>query len=220
MMGVLYKVLAKTIALRIAPLLRKSVHKNQSGFIGGRSILDNVLSVQLGVELAQKTNQNMVMLQLDYAKAFDTVAWDFIEQILQKMGFGQKISSSIYLLGENAQSKILINGRLSPPVDMNRSVRQGCPLSPLFFAVATHPLFTFLEHQAQAGNIQGLQLLREQLLALGFADDTILFLQASNTNIGKCMNYISLFSLAAGMTLNLCKSQLIDVNASNFNALI
>lgn len=57
-------------------------------------------------------------------------------------------------------------------------------------------------------------------MALGFADDTILFVQASNRNINKCMQYIALFSLAAGMNLNLHKSHLIDINAENFNALI
>lgn len=132
MMGLIYIVLAKSVALRIAPQLRKYIHKNQSGFIGGRSILDNILSVQLGIELAQKTHQNMVMLQLDYAKAFDTMAWDFIEQVLQKMGFGEKISRCIYLLGAKAYSRVLINGRLSPLVYMSRSVRQGCSLSPPF----------------------------------------------------------------------------------------
>lgn len=220
MMGVLYKLLAKSVALKISPHLRKHIHKNQAGFIGGRSILENILSVKLGIELAQKTQQNMVMLQIDYAKAFDTVAWDFIEKVLRKLGFGDEICNCIYLLVEQAQSRIILNGRLSPPVNINRSVRQGCPLYPLFFVVATHPMFTFLEYMASTGKIQGLQLSKEQLLALGFADDTILFLQASNLNIQKCMSYIALFSLAAGLNLNLHKSQLIDINAENFHHLV
>lgn len=50
MMGILYKILAKAIALTIAPLLRKSLHTSQSGFIRDRSIFDNILVVQLGIE--------------------------------------------------------------------------------------------------------------------------------------------------------------------------
>lgn len=86
--------------------------------------------------------------------------------------------------------------------------------------MATHPMFTFQAHQAQAGKIQGLKLGKEQLLALGFADDTLLFLQASSINIGKCMPYIALFSMAIGMHLNLLKSLLIDITADNFQQLV
>ncbi|MCO5575558.1 hypothetical protein L7F22_029360 [Adiantum nelumboides] len=110
-----------------------------------RSIMDNSMAVQLGIEMALKTNQNVLILQLDYAKAFDTVAWDFIHAIMSKMGFGSKMSSIVFLLGQHASFRIIINGRLSAPVQTQRSMKQGCPLSPLLFAVSTHPLFSFLE---------------------------------------------------------------------------
>lgn len=115
--------------------------------------------VKLGIEYAQKTKQNLVMLQLDYAKAFDTVA-DFTQQTLAKLGFGSKISNCIHLLGSHASSRILVNGRLSQPVYFSRSVRQGCSLSPLFFVVDSHPMFTFLDNQCRLGNLKGLQLAR------------------------------------------------------------
>ena len=56
-------------------------------------------------------------------------------------------------------------------------------------------------------------------MALGFSDDTILFLEASNMNIGKCMSYVALFYTAPGMNLNLQKSMWIDVNGSDLSAL-
>ena len=57
MMGVIYKLLAKAIAIRIAPILRQTVHSSQSGFIGGRSIYDNILAVQLDIEYAKRYSQ-------------------------------------------------------------------------------------------------------------------------------------------------------------------
>ena len=87
MMGILYKILAKAVAIRMSPLLRQTVHSSQSGFIGGRSIYDNILAVQLGVEYAKRSKQEIVLLQRNFAKAFDSVDWGFISTTLTKMGF-------------------------------------------------------------------------------------------------------------------------------------
>lgn len=220
MLGILYKILAKAVALRINPYLRKYIHASQSGFIGGRSILDNILTVQLGIEYAQCSKQDLIMLQLDFAKAFDTVRWDFIKAIMLKMGFGPKISHIIFLLAQNAQSVINLNGRLTDPISISRSVRQGCPLSPLLFAIATHPLFCYLESQATNGELVGLKVANKNILGLGFADDTYLFSQANNVHLAKCMEILGMFSLATGLNLNIEKSTLINLTASNFESLI
>ena len=102
MLGILYKIMAKSIALRIGPFLRKYIHTSQSGFIGGRSILDNILTVQIGIEHAQASKKDLIMLHLDFAKAFDTVRWDFIEKVILRLGFGPKISHTIFLLAQKA----------------------------------------------------------------------------------------------------------------------
>ncbi|MCO5581369.1 hypothetical protein L7F22_035251 [Adiantum nelumboides] len=72
-MGIIYKILAKAVAMRLSPLLRNFIHKAQSSFISGRSIFHNILLVQLGIEHAQRSSQDIVMLQVDYEKAFDRV---------------------------------------------------------------------------------------------------------------------------------------------------
>ena len=100
MMGIIYKIMAKAIAIRISPILTQVVHSSQSGFIGGRSIYDNILTVQLGIEYARRSYQDTVILQLDFAKAFDSVDWGFISHTLTKMGFGSCISQVIQMLGQ------------------------------------------------------------------------------------------------------------------------
>lgn len=220
MMGIIYKIMAKAIAIRVSPLLRNTVHSSQSGFIGGRSIYDNILAVQLGVEYARRSKQEMILLQLDFAKAFDSVNWDFISNTLHKMGFGPKISNVINLLGMGAESVLSLNGFLTPAIPIKRSVRQGCPLSPLLFAVATHPLFCMLEKLSTDGVLQGLRLPQRSLAGLGFADDTLMFLQASNSNIATCLTLMGMFSDASNLKLNIDKSTLIDVSAKDFESLI
>ena len=74
------------------------------------------------------------------------------------MGFGPRISQVMRLLGQDAQSVIFINCFLTDPIPIRRSVRQGCPLSPLLFVVATHPLFFMLEKLSSDGILHGLRL--------------------------------------------------------------
>lgn len=216
MMGIIYKILAKAVALRLAPFLRKFLHASQSGFVGGRSIYDNILAVQLGIEHAQNTDQEMILLQLDYAKAFDSIRWDFIHSILKKMGFGTRIANIIFLLAANSESCINLNGRLTDYIKVNRSLKQGCPLSPLLFAVATHPLFCMLEQLSNSGKLHGLRIQNKNMLGLGFADDTLLFLKACNVNVANCLTSLHMYSDAAGLQLNIAKSTLINISAADF----
>ncbi|MCO5605364.1 hypothetical protein L7F22_059547 [Adiantum nelumboides] len=82
MMGMLYKILAKIIAIRITPEFRKFILPTQIGFIAGRSIFDNILIVQIDIGHALATQQDMVMFRIDFVKDFDTIQWDFVCGIL------------------------------------------------------------------------------------------------------------------------------------------
>ena len=103
MMGILYKILAKAIAIRLSPLLRKHVHSSQSGFIGGVYFW-YILIVQVGMEYAEKSNQNMALMQLDFNKAFHSLNWSFIHKVMLAMGFGPRMVNVIYFLGMDAKS--------------------------------------------------------------------------------------------------------------------
>lgn len=72
------------------------------------------------------------MLSIDLHKAFDRVEHSFIEQTMGKFGFGERIQKWIKLIYENAKSCVKVNGMLTDPFPLERSVRQGCPL---FFIV-------------------------------------------------------------------------------------
>ena len=116
MMGILYKIFAKALSVRLNPFLRASVHTSQSGFVGGRSIYDNILAVQLGIEYAQRSGQDTVLLQLDFQNAFDSLDWSFGHATMGRLGFGPRMASVMYLLGANSQSSISLNGYITDPI--------------------------------------------------------------------------------------------------------
>ena len=78
---------------------------------------------------------NWIKTSLKYPQSlcFGRVDWDFISSDLQKFGYGEKFIRMIKVAYTNTQSKIKINGLLSDPFTLMQGVRQGCPLSMVFY---------------------------------------------------------------------------------------
>ena len=84
------KLLSKILAMRLAPRLKDIVDKNQNAFIQGRSIHDNYKFIQRAAVLIRTRKQPMLLLKLDISKAFDTLSWPFLLEVLQAHGFRDK----------------------------------------------------------------------------------------------------------------------------------
>jgi hypothetical protein len=84
------KIVAKAMALHLAAPLPRLVNPNQSAFIKGRTIQDNFLMVQHSNRNLHWRKIPVIMLKLDMAKAFDSISWMFLIQILRHTWFGLK----------------------------------------------------------------------------------------------------------------------------------
>lgn len=81
-----------------------------------------------------KNNLVVVSLKIDFRKAYDIVCWDFLKEILKAMGFPATFLKVIHqAITMGATSQMLINGTRGKPFPITRSIRQGCPLSPILF---------------------------------------------------------------------------------------
>lgn len=76
------KLISKILELRQAPRLDEMVDRNQNAFIRTRSIHDNYKYIQRAAVLIQKKKSPMLLLKLDISKAFDTLAWPFLLEVL------------------------------------------------------------------------------------------------------------------------------------------
>lgn len=81
------KLFAKCLARRLAPRLAEIIASNQSAFVKGRSIHDNFRAVQLACRWLHSKKLPWVLLKVDIARAFDSVAWPFLLEVLQHIGF-------------------------------------------------------------------------------------------------------------------------------------
>lgn len=169
------KILAKMMAGRLAPELETMVDVNQSAFIKRRSIHDNFKFVQTSAKLFKQRKTAKLLLKLDIAKAFDTVSWPFLLQVLEHRGFGPRWRNCIALLLSTASTRILLNGEPGQPIDLVRGLRQGDPLSPMLFILVMDVFHRLLSHAAQQALLKpiGHRAIAHQCSL--YADDAILF---------------------------------------------
>jgi hypothetical protein len=82
------KLVTKLLANRLGPRLLELVAANHSAFVRGRSIHDNYMMVQHSIKSLHKRRVSSVFLKLDISKAFDSVSWAFLIEVLSHLGFG------------------------------------------------------------------------------------------------------------------------------------
>ena len=72
-------------------MLPHLIHADQTGFIKGRYIGENIRLINDLMEQTNATKIPGVLLALDFRKAFDTLEWTLISYALQKFNFGEGI---------------------------------------------------------------------------------------------------------------------------------
>jgi len=104
------KLVTKLIANRLARKLSGMVATNQSAFVKGRCIHDNFILVQQTARYLHQQKQPRVLLKLDISKAFDSVSWAFLLEILLQRGFGPKCRNIISGILGSSSTRVLLNG--------------------------------------------------------------------------------------------------------------
>lgn len=82
LIGCVYKVISKILSMRLTGVISKVVSPNQTAFLEGRQILDGVLIANEIVRLANSEKQKMLLFKVDFEKAFDSVHWEFLLDIM------------------------------------------------------------------------------------------------------------------------------------------
>jgi mannosylglycoprotein endo-beta-mannosidase len=188
------KIIAKLLALRLAPFMNGLVSNAQSAFIKKRSIHDNFLYVKNLATRFNKAKIPALLFKLDIRKAFDSVRWEYILDLLQMRGFPPQFRDWVTALFATATSRVLLNGIAGVPIDHGRGLRQGDPLSPLLFVLAIDPITQILEEAIRIGLLNKLRgcgiILRTSL----YADDAAVFVAPSKMDIQN----LAAFSIVLG----------------------
>ena len=205
--NVIWKILTKLIAERLGRALPRIIHQGQSASVKGRHITDNILTASLALEYARETRTETVFLKLDFKKAFDRIDHRFLERVLVEIGLGPHIRRLIAGLCGGAQSKLFISGQFTAPINLERGVRQGCPLSPLLFTLATEVLSDALERQVLQPPHIGLPLPDgTRLTHRMHSDDTLCISLLAEEHVTALIEQVGRYCEWSGSELNLGKS--------------
>jgi len=203
------KLVTKILANRLAGRLDEMVSPNQSAFIKKRFIQDNFMMVQQTVRFLHSQKQPRILLKLDITKAFDSVSWAFLLEVLRKLGFGSHWSEMICGLLSSSSIQVLLNGIPGEAILHRRGLRQGDPLSPMLFILVMDVLNRMFTRASEVGLLLPLSSRPIQHRISLYADDVAIFLRPNAADINLSLQLLDLFGEAAGLRTNVQKSNVL-----------
>ena len=202
-----YKIMAAVLAARVHKVIGEIVHGDQTGYIKGRQASSNIRLTRDVIEYFIKNNKNAAIMLADFTKAFDVLDIRFLNLCLEKFNFGESFRKWISVLYTHISSSVLVNGWISKSFDIERGIRQGCPLSSLLFILAAE----FMANRVRENNSIKPIIINEcdfNLKLLQYADDTLFFVP-DVTSLKEILYELNQFGNLAGTKINKDKTVMI-----------
>lgn len=206
--NVIYKVISKIIANRLKVLLPQFVAANQSAFLSERLLIENVLlATEIVKDYHKESISSRCAIKIDISKAFDSVQWSFLINVLKALNFPQQFIHWISLCISTASFSVQINGELSGYFQSNRGLRQGCALSPYLFVIMMDVLSKLLD-KAASGQRFGYHPRCKSLglTHLTFTDDLMVLSDGKARSVEGIVAVFDFFAKASGLRISMKKS--------------
>ncbi|GJU27410.1 RNA-directed DNA polymerase, eukaryota [Tanacetum coccineum] len=110
LIGSLYKIISKILANRLSFVISGLISDVQSAFVSNRQILDDPFILNELISWCKHKKLEAMVFKVDFEKAFDSIRWDYLQDILKMPGFGDKWCGWINGCLNSAMGSILVNG--------------------------------------------------------------------------------------------------------------
>jgi len=214
----IFKIISKVLADRLAGILPFIISKEQRGFVKGRNIRDCIALASVAINvLDKKSFGGNLALKIDVSKAFDTLSWDFLLEVLQQFGFHSTFIHWIHSILLSAKISISINGVQAGYFNCNRGVRQGDPLSPLLFCIAEEVLSRGIAKLVEEGKVETIAASRSYHIPSHcfYADDLMVFCKGKISCLQALKELFTRYANCSGQIINLSKSSIHAGGVSN-----
>nr|GEY74181.1 RNA-directed DNA polymerase, eukaryota, reverse transcriptase zinc-binding domain protein [Tanacetum cinerariifolium] len=160
--GSSYKIIAKILANRLVTVLGDIVNEVQSAFIVDRQILDGSFILNELVQWCKSKKKQSVIFKVDFEKAYDSVRWDYLDEIMKNFSFGEKWCGWIQGCLRSSKGSVIVNGSHTKEFQFHKGLKQGDPLSPFLFILVMMSLYISFQRVVDAGSKVGGSMSRIQ----------------------------------------------------------
>lgn len=201
-----YKILTRTFNKRICKPLSYIIHTDQACAVKGRSISDQLIILEELLHYVKDKEDAAMLVGLDLERAYDVVEHGYLFKAIRKFGYPEPIVNFIKTIYKNMNSRIKVNGDLTEPFGLSRSIRQGDPASTGLFILAIEPLAEMLRSNPKMHPI----LLPNSgpRGCVQFADDTTV-ISSKAGDFKTIMETVETFERGAGAKLNKSKTEVL-----------
>ncbi|GKA07497.1 RNA-directed DNA polymerase, eukaryota, reverse transcriptase zinc-binding domain protein [Tanacetum coccineum] len=156
----------------------------------------------------RKKGSQRCALKIDIAKAYDTVNWKFLENILGQFGFHEKLIRWVMTCVSSVAFSICVNGERFGYFKSGRGLRQGDPMSPYLFTLVMEVLTLMVQRKvANSNHFKYHWGCKEiKLTQLCFADDLLMLCNRDYKYVEVLKEGLMEFSKASGLIPNMNKS--------------
>ncbi|KAM0839690.1 hypothetical protein ACQ4PT_060147 [Festuca glaucescens] len=199
---------------RLRPFLNDLISENQSAFLPGRLISDNVLiafECFHAIHRSRKGEESFCAFKLDLSKAYVRVDWGFLEQALLKWGFDSVWVGWVMNCVRSVKFSVQVNDQLTETIIPTRGLRQGDPLSPYLFLFVAECLSSVINRAILTHSLQEFKISRSSpgISHLLFADDCLMFFHANPEQARVVKEAITEFEKGSGQLLSVNKCSLL-----------
>ena len=218
LVGVIYKIITKVLSSGMKKVMLLIIDESQSAFICDRGLLDSVVMANEVLKDIKRNRKSGVCFKVDFEKAYDSVRWSFLFDMLNRLGFHDKWISWVKGCLVSSSVSVLVNGSPTEEFKPHRGLRQGDPMAPFLFLVVAEGLAGLVRQALRTDVLRGLKVGRNSVecCLLQFADDTLFMCEDSFDSIFAIKAILRCYEIVSGLKVNFHKSKLTGIKVDSF----